>query len=95
MFLLKNVWATQKDEPDQTILDSEDGNTSLYHNLTMVQDYQSLLSLTTMGDLSNRKMSAIERRRDLLSLYNYNRASTRNLIQFFKEIIMFQTIFMR
>ena len=98
MFLLKNIWSSLKEESDQTFNENEEshaGSVSLYHNLTMVQDYNSLLSLTSLGDFSNEKMFSIEKRRDLLSLYNYNPNTTRHLIQLFKEILMFQTIFMR
>ena len=98
MFLLKNVWASLKDEPEQNYHENDDMtsmNASLYHNLTMVQDYNSLLSLTSLGDVSNEKMLLAEKRRDLLALYNYSPSTTRNLIQLFKEILMFQIIFMR
>ena len=94
MFLIKNVWANQKDEPEPTFLDGDETNQTLYHNLTMIQDYSSLLSLTTLGDTAE-KVFTMEKRRDLLALYNYNPNTTRNLIQLFKEILMFQTVFIR
>lgn len=95
MFLLKNVWASQKEEVVDNFQDNDESNASIYHNLTMVQDYPSLLSLTSLGDMTNEKIIAVEKRKDLLAVYNYNPTTTRNLIQLFKEILLFQTIFMR
>lgn len=98
MFLLKSVWASLKDEPEQNYNENDDItsiNASLYHNLTMVQDYNSLLSLTSLGDVSNEKMLLAEKRRDLLAIFNYSSSTTRHLIQLFKEIVMFQIIFLR
>ncbi len=97
MFLLKNIWSSLKDEQELTFQDNDEShisNVSLYHNLTMAQDYNSLLSLTSLGDFSERKFT-LEKRMDLLSLFNYNPNTTRHLIQLFKEVMMFQTIFLR
>lgn len=96
MFLLKNVWSNQKEEVDFTFQEGDESNASLYHSLSQIQDQQtSLLSLTTLADATPEKTFLGEKRRDLLTLYNYSPSTTRHLVQLFKEILMFQTVFIR